>query len=375
MFEDNKDTKVSKFTKLAVGGDYRTWCARMECHFSSLGLWAHVENGTAIADSLVDAVTPEMKAARCKRDLLISLHDDLAKLVAFEKTANDIWVRIKKMFVGTVNAEKRMYRRQLQQWEFRGNYFKFISGFEDTVAKMKKINAVDSWTDTGLLFLEKMPRDHAPVTHTLRKALEAADDNESQYRSMMDSVIEYLMDAGLYNMKSQRPNTSSFHSGGNSRGGFALQSHVKHCHRCKKKHKGRCLKCYGCHEWGHKVTECPKKKSNGRSRQKSSGKHRDDDTNSVVSAKSMFTRAVYTKTAADKVQEWKDFFLLDSGATFHTCGCFDLFSNVQELKTPEMIETANGHVFSTVSGDVKLKLFNGLHVVLRNVLTGRMHRG
>ena len=339
----------------------------MECHFSSLGHWDHVENGT-IADVLDDTVTPDMKAARCKRDLLNSLRDDLARLVAFEDTANDIWNRIKKMFVGTVNAEKRMYRRQLQQWEFRGDYFKFVNGFEDIVAKLKKINAVDSWIDTSLLFLEKMPREHAPVTHTLRKALESAADQERHYRTMIENVIEYLMDAGLYSMKSTRLNISSFQSDRKPNGGFAMQSQVKHYNKCKKKHKGRCIKCYGCNNWGQKKSECPNRQSHARKGQKSSEKI-------VMMTQLVWPRAVYTKTVADKVQTWKDSFLLDSGATFHTCGCREMFSNVKEMTDPVLIETANGHLVSRMSGDVKLKLFNGLHVVLRNVLYERMRRG
>ena len=147
-----------------------------------------------------------------------------------------------------------------------------------------------------------------------------------------------------------------------------MQSQVKHCNKCKKKHKGRCIKCYGCNNWGHKKSDCPNRQNNTQKGQKNFEKDRNNDAISVASAKSMFTRAVYTKSVADKVQTWRDFFLLDSGATFHTCGCREMFSNVKEMKDPVLIETANGHLVSKMSGDVKLKLFNGLHVVLRNVL-------
>ena len=83
------------------------------------------------------------------------------------------------------------------------------------------------------------------------------------------------------------------------------------------------------------------------------------DAENIVSEKSLMTSA----TAVEKVSQWQDYFLLDSGATYHSCG-----RNMKQLKDPITVETANGDVLVSGVGDVRLKLFNGLKVILRKDL-------
>ena len=83
--ESDKD-KLTKLTKLKLGGNYSLWSEQLTLYFTSRGLENHVLLGNEIApENENDTQGPTKKAADCKRILLSCLDDDLAGMLPEKK--------------------------------------------------------------------------------------------------------------------------------------------------------------------------------------------------------------------------------------------------------------------------------------------------
>ena len=123
------DAKTPRFKKLGTGGDVYGWITQLQTHFEAMGTWAHVSSGAAIVVGKDETETAEMKEAKCRRDILLSLHDDISLSVRHLSNAHEMFKRVKKMFVGSLASQKRELRNKLQALKFEGNYFFFIFCF------------------------------------------------------------------------------------------------------------------------------------------------------------------------------------------------------------------------------------------------------
>lgn len=114
---------------------------------------------------------------------------------------------IKQVFVGTSMAEKANLKDRLHKWEFKGNWFKFLTGFAAIVSKLSAINGISSYKDLSLLLLNNIPATYAMLKFTLKASVEAAaQDVIAVYTHVMDTLTSFAIDAGLYSITEKKTN-------------------------------------------------------------------------------------------------------------------------------------------------------------------------
>ena len=367
--------KAPKFKKLAVGGDYYTWSTQIQLHYETLGLWdlvsqapeQEVENDEEINpvvpldqgedqgdnenevegdgdDDPVDVEDPVVgenrlnrRIARCKRDMLAALEDELVLTVRHMSTAYEMLKRIRTMFVGTVTSQRMKLRTSINLLYFQKNYFDFMTNYQTAVSQLRSIGGVFSEKDLTMQFLSKLPRTIGSITHPLKQHVEnAVEDNNEVWEYCYDKVLVYLIDCGFYD---------------------ASKKYVAPEEEKKKvqvavtdKFDRSNLKCYGCGEMGHFKSDCPK---------------RSENKNRSKTPESWMVRQVPVANAASRTVS--ETFILDSGASYHVCGNSSLFTDLKKIKKEELI-TANGNISYEHSGSVSIQLDNGLDIVLSEVL-------
>ena len=159
-----ENERGTRFVKLGTGGDIYGWINQMMTHFQARGHWNFVSQGVALELPEGTEVTQEMMAAKCANDIKVSLHPD---------------------------------------------YFFFLSQFDACVTQLRTLNAVASWKDTCLLFLDKLPTSLSMLTYQLRKSSEEAEvDDVTVWNETFTTILDYLIDAKLYN-----PNKRQYKNG------------------------------------------------------------------------------------------------------------------------------------------------------------------
>ena len=138
-----------------------------------------------------------MKKARCKRDILNCISDELANSVIHSTSSHDMWRKIERLFLGSSATQLRETRQRLAEFRFLSDYFKFVTGFKDLVNRLNSLGGLNSWRDTSLMFLNKLPKEHAAAISPLRK------------EQVVQSIVEYLQDAGLYSIRYQYGNSTA----------------------------------------------------------------------------------------------------------------------------------------------------------------------
>ena len=124
--------------KLQIGGDIYSWMNSVLLHFEALGLLDLI-----IKDNSSSFDTNEelkKKDARCKRDILHVLDDQLQITIRYLSTAHKMFETIKKMFLGGKIAELSKLIENCGRLRFQGNYFTFRSEYQSAVTQIHAVN-------------------------------------------------------------------------------------------------------------------------------------------------------------------------------------------------------------------------------------------
>ena len=202
MTDDDKIVKeknLPKCKKLGANGDIYTWMKDMELHFRAVDLWEY------FTEDNIDRSSKEgrRKEARCQRDILHTLEEELNIVVRHKSTAAKMYSTIKRFFVGGKVAETSALHEKISQIKYEGDYFLFLSTYQSYVTQL--INVDDKKHGFLLLtmqFLNKLPKSLSTLTHPLKQNLEIRkDDGEKVWMDTFDSIQDYLLDSGLLTVR------------------------------------------------------------------------------------------------------------------------------------------------------------------------------
>ena len=273
-------------------------------------------------------------SAMCKRDLILSLENEIGLAVRHLPTANEMYVRVKRMFVGSELSQKTKIREELNKIQFKGNYFVFMTQIQAGIAQLRSLNGIFSEKGITMEFLRKLPRSISSITHELKQWIEEQEEDDVIiWNHCHDKVLNYLLDLGLYDASIKEEPTKAFTA-----------------HDGKKKHKYR---CHHCKEKGHFRRDCPKRK-------KESKEHLTE--NQEKKKESWVCTSYFSKNMMNKPT-----FIVDSGASHHICGDRNLFSELKEIEKGKVL-TANGAIDCSLAGKLSLKMESGLEIELKDVL-------
>ena len=178
----NSDAKlVPRFKKLATGGDIYQWLTDIELHFESLGLWNLVgQQPPAVGTEEGAEADRNQKKARCKRDILLSLDHDIQLAVRHLSDPHEMFARVKKMYVGGMQAQRAKLRQKLNLLQFTKSYFTFMTKYQALVSQLIALGGIYSYKDVAMQFLDKLPRSLGTITYPLREHIEAETTCENR---------------------------------------------------------------------------------------------------------------------------------------------------------------------------------------------------
>ena len=201
--------KINILVKLGTGGDYYNWISRLKTHFEVKDLWGFVESGEELEDR--ENETAAVLAAKAKRDLIAALHAELVGQVIHLETAHDIFVELKRLFVGSETAERRKLGARLQGLKFEG-YFGYLNEFKVLVQRLSSLGGVNSHKDVAYMFLDGIPKEHINLIYGCRNSIDQAEeDNQEVFDQVFNKVLEYLIEAGLYDVSKRQFMNKTFH--------------------------------------------------------------------------------------------------------------------------------------------------------------------
>ncbi len=332
--------------KLNLRGDFHVWELRLKNHLQLLGLWNYVTDGDDIEDRDLfgSPWTAAQLAARAMRDILQSLDNDILRLVRSCETATEVYAFIKKLFLGTDDANKAKLRNDLYKWRFQGNWFTFLNGFQTRYQLLDNVDGVDSYKGIAFLLLNNLPREKFPMLlFTLTTEVEeAGEDVVEVYDNVYTKLLTFATRAGFYD-KDQTERSQRRQNSSDSR------------------------RCYNCNKIGHIARYCPDKLE--KTANVSADKNEKSD-NIPQSFSALTVEKIEEKTDKnfENVEEIKVDFIVDSGATQHMTGNIKFLHSIEEIKPPLQVTTVNGAVFVSMKGTVLGKLENGRVFKLKDTL-------
>ena len=336
---DNFDSS----SKLSLKSDFHVWQLKLKFHVMMYNAWGFISTGEALTEQTIqgDVWTPEQLQARSMRDILSSLDNDILMLVSGCETAREVYDKVKSLFVGSDAAYRAQLSSQLFKWQFRGNWFAYLNGFNARVLRLDNIEGINSYKDIALLLLNNLPRDkYAMLIYSVKQQIDTAQDTFDTYDLALKALTNFAIEAGLYTSQSQ-----------------AAPSSAK-CSRCNVKHRGRnCPKCFKCNQVGHLANNCPVKVEAQAAQVCSNG-------DEATEHSTPFLCALVRKTTPGDINS----FLVDSGASHHVVGDASILHDVKKI-APLSVITVAGEVSVDTMGTVKGTIASsGKHIILQQVL-------
>ena len=353
-----QNERVPKIKKLVIGGDFYGWEAEVKSYFQSVGLWDHVLNDEEIETEEDATETPARLSAKCRRIMLLTLDEIILLSIRHLESPHEMFSRVKKMFVGTEHNQKRKLRILINSIKFESSYFEYLSKYAAGVSQLDALNGVHSYKDLALQFLHNLPRTIASVTHPLKRTVEDSEEDDfALWITSYDAILDYCVDAGLYDA-SVKPEENSKASNKmmkakveSSQGKYSdKKKRGKNRNRARNK---KSVRCYVCDEEGHFASKCPQRK-----RKQNEGKSQESNQTQERN----WSACTVKESSEDELS-----FILDSGATKHSCGSLRLFSgDLNHFEKKQVIQTANGIVQAERYGHVKVELENGARFTFKD---------
>ena len=241
--EEIKDKGLPRCKKLTGSSDVYGWLKDIELHFEALDLLQYV-----VEEVPLDTAIRRKQDARCRRDLLHAVEEDLKVIVRHLKTANSMYKTLRKLFLGGKVSELSKLLETVSRLKFEGDYFKFLTSYQSAVTQITMLDTGNraGYALLSMQFLNKLPRMLGALTHPLKGQVESSTtDNIELWEDIYDKVLNYLIDCGLFMFKKKEVST------GYAATEQGFQTNNKKFDKSDSKKKKFVPTCWNCRKYGH----------------------------------------------------------------------------------------------------------------------------
>jgi transposase InsO family protein len=338
--------KMASESKTAIvplnDSNYSTW--KVQCRMALMkdGLWGIVTGTERCPDQAADGDAYIKFVARRDRALAIvvlSIEPSLLYLIGDPEDPVVVWKKLSDQFQKKTWANKLALRRKLYSLRLRdgSSVQEHIKEMTEIFDGLSVIGDPIEEEDRVVHLLASLPSSYS----ILVTALEANPEVPK-----MEIVTERLLHEEQKQKKRVGP-------GAGNEEAMAFKHHG---------YKGKGPRCHFCRKFGHIQRNCPERtqgevpRNKKPTERKSYLKHKannvevkcnssdseNDDTSEVCHA--------LLAGASENQYSW----IVDSGATCHTCNDSDLFTEFQDLRKPTEVALGDGHTLSATGRGVVL---------------------
>lgn len=312
MAEEDKNERF--LLPLFDGGNFTAWKFRMRVLLEEHELLECVETEAGEVPELLDEAGDSVdvkrekqvkrekrakKDRKCKSLLISRIHDTQLEYVQEKNTPKQIWDALVRVFERKSIASRMHLKRKMLSLRFQsGSLQDHFLQFDRLVREYRNTGAVIDDVDVICHLLITL----GPSFSTVVTALETMPEDALS----LEFVKCRLLDEEIKQKGVSAESVSSSRSDGAA---FAGQK--------KKGNKKKPLKCYGCQQEGHKLSECPKKQQKVNEKEKNRSKANMADGKGVS-----FLVLNNGDTIPDRQRvQW----FIDSGCSDHLVKDADLF--------------------------------------------------
>ena len=338
-------TKID-LEKFTGKNDFNTWKVKMEALLITQGLGDALEPITKKEGKEVSSSkTPEMAVEidkKARSTIILSLGDLVIREVAKEKTAADLWAKLKKIYMTKSLANRlyiksRMFTLKMAEGSSLDDHIDEFNQVCDT------LETIDEGLDDegkALLLVGSLPQSYSNLVDALMYGRSTLS---------LDEVKAALNTRGL-----QEKSENMMHAEGLSVKGKFNKNDGKKKKQKQDKSKSQNKKCFHCNKEGHFKRDCQEFKNKS--------KERNTDATTV---KEEGYESAGVCVATEDLQRGK--WILDYGCTFHMCPFKTYFSDYHDLDGGKVMMGNNAVCKVIGMGNVSLRLHDGTIWELREV--------
>lgn len=311
--------------------NYETWKIQVEAILIKNDAWGYVNGSIIKPAEPAEAAKWEIGDSKAKSDLILSISPGELRHLRGCKTSREVWMKLHNIHASKGPAKKATLLKELllHKLEEGGDIREHVMRFFDVKSKLADMD-IDMHDDlTSIMLLYSLPssfdnfrcaiesRDSLPDPETLKiKVLE-----EEHSRNRKECVDKALLVKGRRSFKPKSGTES-----GNNRFRY---------------------KCFKCHQFGHKASECKRNKEQGDTAKCVSNDIElpDTDSNFVTFNCISDVRAVCNENGS-----W----IIDSGCTSHLCNDAGKFGNTLLPSSGKLNLATNSNTDVQGKGTVRL---------------------
>jgi hypothetical protein len=384
---------IFKIPKLKGSSNYDIWALKIESIIIKEGyldyIIADFSSSSAYLESkennIIKSREIEEKADKATSIIRLSLEDGPLLQTRFIKNPFTLFNTLKNLYCAQGFSSEFILSKELINTtinSYKGNLELYINNFKRIINNLESRNITLPSNFVVALLLNNLNKDYeyivTIITQTIRVNNNSTIDIDSIIAQLLDESrrLNSIKNRNSYNnyyKPNNNPNNNSFNKGKNSSNSYSndiemsLQTSNKNNN---SKNTKTSIKCSYCKKLGHLEDKCFKKhlnlapKSNKsinttNSSIKDSNLEEDKIENALVSSK------------VNKVDNNKNIinFILDSGATIHTCYIKELFTSINSTNTSIKWGNTNTSIKASGIGDIEL-IFTSTNkrVLLKDVL-------
>lgn len=323
---ENLAAGIKKFD----GTQYEVWSTLMRAVLTAKNLDSHIDSDIKPNDSK-ELGDWSKKNQLAKAMILLTLSEDIVKLVLACSSAGQVWQRLKE-----IHAQDSEACRMLVQQEFYNIRMKPGSKVSTYVAEVELIAKKLRDIGVDLKDEELISKIVSGLTMDFKNFMTnwmATPKDERKYANLLPRL---LAEESLRPQEEQQVGVAM-------KASYNRHSNRNGKHQNAKSNKKRSIICYNCNEEGHVKRECPRLKgSANKGGQQVKSNRGDDDTNGK-------RYAVVAKSEHSNGQTW----FLDSGASFHITKNRAWFKTYHEHQKPIPVQVGNNeYVYSMGKGSI-----------------------